>query len=572
MNKVIRTLLPIFLALVIILCTAWYLLVYDRQFTIDVMLSCARHSELQGQHEAAAWFYNLAYRQADDGDSIAIELANQYLASGNYTKAEYTLVNAIEDGGGIDVYIALSKTYVEQDKLLDAVALLNQVTDNEVKQALDSMRPAAPTVTPDPGLFREYIQVTVASGTSSLYVTGDGTYPSISNPTSNHTLTLTDGVNTISAVAVAENGLVSPLASFEFTVGGVIKEVVFADAAIEQEVRKILSLNDDKPVFTNQIWTITDFVMPNDATTYADLQYFTYLKRLVIKNGLISQMSNLEDLVDLNELVVSDTVMSAEDLKTIGSLPGLEKLTLDNCNLSNIEPLTSATNLVYLDLSNNVIRNINPLRNMTELTELYLQHNSVVDLAPLSGLAKLTKLSVSSNALTSLSSVGALAELTELDASTNAITDLGDISSLTKLESLNLSRNQLTDISALGSCTALVKLIVGNNALTSVDCIASLTELMHIDFSFNKVEKLPKFTDSALISVNGANNLLANIDNLASLKHINAINMDYNEELSSISALADCGKLIEVSVYGTKVTDVKVLTESGIVVNYNPVQ
>ena len=572
MNKVIKVILPIFLALVIILCTAWYLFVYDRAFTIDMLLTGARYSESQGNHDLATWLYNLAYSQADDDDAIAIELAEQYKATGNYTKAEYTLVNAIADGGGAELYIALSKTYVEQDKLLDAVTMLNQISNKDIKKSLDAMRPKAPTVTPDAGFYREYISVTVRAETPSLYVTNDGTYPTTKSSVTNHTTNLVDGVNIISAVCIADNGLVSPLAKFEFTVGGVIKEVDFVDEAIEREVRRILAISEDKTVFTNQIWDILEFVMPEDATSYADMLHFAYLEKLEIEDGLSSHIPYLEGLVGLKELIISDTDVSSEDLSVIAALPVLERLTLQNCNLSNIDPLCEAKKLVNLDLNNNVIRDISALSSMSQLTELNLQHNAVTSLEDISGLVNLSKLNVSSNALTTLASISTLTKLTDLDASTNTIASIGSLGNLTQLQVLNLSHNHLTDISALSSCVNLTDLKVSNNQLESISCISALKKLMRIDFSFNKVTSLPSLDGSALATVNGANNAITNINNLAVLKNLNAVNMDYNPNLKSISALADCRNLIEVNVYGTKVTDVKDLTSKGIVVNYNPVQ
>ena len=44
--------------------------------------------------------------------------------------------------------------------------------------------------------------------------------------------------------------------------------------------------------------------------------------------------------------------------------------------------------------------------------------------------------------------------------------------------------------------------------------------------------------------------------------------MDYNEEISSVETLAKCPNLIIVNVYGTKVTEVKSLTDQGIIVHY----
>lgn len=548
MNKAFRIILPIILVLVIILCTAWYLFVYDKPFTIDILLSWARYSEAQGNHDASAWFYNLAYAQSDDNDSIAIELANQYIGGGNYTKAEYTLVNAIADGGGIDLYIALSKIYVEQDKLLDAVTMLDQVSNSEIKAKLDAMRPAAPAITPDAGTYREYISVTVMSDAPNFYVTSNNTYPSTENPAENRTVTLVDGVNIISAVAVADNGLVSPLARYEFTVGGVVKEVVFADKAVERQVRQILEISDDEPVYTNQIWTIRDFTMPMDAVNYADLQHFIYLEELVMEDARPQQIYHVKDLVALKTLTISNTNIYTDDLTAIAALPELRQLSLQNCSLSNIDALEAANKLIYLDLSNNAIRDINALR----------------------GMSSLTTLNISKNGLTSLRDVASLSKLTELIANNNQIESVDGVFELPKLRILNLSYNKLSDISDLRSCSELTELHVSNNELESVSCLSELVTLLYVDFSFNKVSKLPSLDGCALISINGANNALTNIDNLAVLHQLNMVNMDYNKELRSITALANCYKLIQIDVYGTKVTDVKALTDNGIIVNYKP--
>ena len=128
MKRAIRILIPICIAIAILFCMAWYLMIYDRDFTRDVLLSSARFFENQGNHAISVWLYDLAYNQAEHNDDVAIELAQQYISSGNYSRAEYTLSNAIADGGGIDLYIELCRIYVEQDKLLDAVNMLANIT------------------------------------------------------------------------------------------------------------------------------------------------------------------------------------------------------------------------------------------------------------------------------------------------------------------------------------------------------------------------------------------------------------------------------------------------------------
>ena len=179
MKKALRIIFPIILVFAIILCAGWYLLVYDRPFTRDVLLSAARYSERHGNHSVAAWFYSTAYKQSGNSDAVAIELAEQYKSIGNYTKAEYTLTNAIADGGEIELYIALSRTFVEQDKLLDAVKLLDNVTDPAVKAELEKLRPQMPVASPAPGFYNQYISVEVFSDNNQVYANQLADFPSV---------------------------------------------------------------------------------------------------------------------------------------------------------------------------------------------------------------------------------------------------------------------------------------------------------------------------------------------------------------------------------------------------------
>ena len=107
MKRVLKRILPICLAALVFCSIAWYLFVYDRDFTRDMLLSAARHFESEGDHSAAAWIYDLAYRHANNDENVAIELAEQYKSAGNYTKAEVTLSKAIRDGGTAKLYIRL---------------------------------------------------------------------------------------------------------------------------------------------------------------------------------------------------------------------------------------------------------------------------------------------------------------------------------------------------------------------------------------------------------------------------------------------------------------------------------
>ena len=572
MKKTIKILVPIILAVAIILCTAWYLFIYDRAFTRDVLLSFARQSESGGNHTIAAWFYKQAYSQSANSDDVAIELAEQYKSIGNFTKAEYTLSNAIADGGGVDLYVALCKTYIQQDKILDAVNMLNNVTDTKIKAQLDTLRPNQPTVSPAPGYYNQYISVTVTAESGTLYVSTVDKYPSVSKDAYKGPVELKDGENTIYAVAIGDNGLVSPLGIFGYTVGGVVQKMEFHDAPFEAEIRRLLGVTEDKELYTNDLWTIKALTIPADAKNYTDLVHMPFLESLTIENGVAEEIHHISSLGNLTQLKITGTPLSQEDLKAIGALPLLKELSLCDCRLTSVTPLIGLNSLVALDLSNNTIRDISPLSEMVNLVTLNLQRNAITDMSALSSCTALTTLDISSNSLSSLTPIGKLTMITSLDLSANTISDISEIDKLNSLTTLKLNNNKITDVSALANCTAITDLDISTNEITDISGLSALTNMMHFNFSFNQVTAIPAFPKNcALVSINGNNNSISSLKPLSGLQQLNKVYMDYNAEISSISPLENCPILVEVNVYETKVKDASKLTAQGVIVNYNPV-
>lgn len=571
MKKLIHFLVPLLMIVLVIASIGWYLFVYDRAFTRDLLLQQARDNDLKGNTSLSSWFYNLAYGFSGQDENVAIELANQYKASGNYTKAEVTLSKAIRDGATKELYIALCKTYVEQDKILDAVSMLANIPNASIKAELEAMRPAAPQADYPSGYYSQYISVTLSSSEgTTLYYTTDGDYPSIADEPYSAPIELPLGESQVYAVSVADNGLVSPVTILGYTIGGVIEPVIFMDASMEQAIRAALGYDQSHVLYTNDLWQITELEVPSDAMTLEDLIYLTYLENLTV-NG--RNMSNLQDFAGLNHLKkldLSGCRFPADGLKTIASLPHLKELNLSNCSLSTLAGLENAESLEILDISNNTIRNLEPLSNMSALSELYLQHNAVANLTVVGGLPELTVLDVSYNALTSIAPLTGNVRLTKLNAANNQIDDVSAAASLPMLAELNLDYNSLTDISGLSGCASLKTLTVSNNQLSSIDALSGMNTLERLDFSYNSVSSLPDFgANSAMQVIDGSYNALESIDSIAKMADISYIYMDYNK-LTSVDALADCFHLVQVNVYGNEIPDVTALTEHDILVNYDP--
>ena len=549
MKKLIHFLVPLLLVILVIASIGWYLFVYDRAFTRDILLQQARNNDLKGNTSLSSWFYNMAYSFSGQDENVAIELANQYKASGNYTKAEVTLSKAIRDGATKELYTALCKTYVEQDKLLDAVSMLANIPDASIKAELEAMRPTAPEADYPSGYYSQYISVALSSSEGTLYYTTDGDYPSIADAPYSAPIELPLGETQIYAISVGDNGLVT---------------------SMEQAIRTALGYDADHVLYTNDLWQITELEVPTEATTLEDLSYLTYLESLTVSGRNMSNLQNFEGLTHLKKLNLSGCRFPAESLATIAELPQLTELNISNCGLSTLSGLEKATSLKILNAGNNTIRNLEPLSGMGQLTELYLQHNAVTDLTVVGSLSNLSVLDVSYNALNSIAPLSGSIRLTKLNAANNQISDVSTASSLPILEELQLDYNSLSDISGLSGSTNLTALTVSNNQITDLSAIAGLSKLQKLNFSYNSVSTLPEFSgDSAMQVIDGSYNALESIDSIAKMADISYVYMDYNK-LTSVDALADCFHLVQVNVYGNAIPSVSALTEHDILVNYDP--
>ena len=571
MKRFIKRLVPFILVLGILASVAWYLFVYDRAFTRDFLISQARFFDSRGNSGFASTLYDLAYNYSGKDEDVAIELANQYKADGNYTKAEYTLTHAIANGGSADLYIALCKTFVEQDKLLDAVTMLDNISDPAIRMELDSMRPDAPTPDHSDGFYNQYISVGFLPGEGTLYYTTDGDYPSTADTPYADPIQLAGGETSIYAIRVADNGLVSPLTILAYTVGGVIEPAEFDDPAIELAVREILGIREDDEVMTDQMWQIKEFTVPTEATVFTDLKFLPYLEKLTLTGQKLDTLAYLSGLTELRELDLSGCRFSPADLKILAGLPNLEKLNLADCGLSTISDLAGAQKLIWLDLSNNTLRNLEPLIPMTTLQELYLQHNAVTALDALSPLTGLVKLDVSYNSVSSLVPLTQCAKLEWLNAGNNSIASLTGMDAFTALTHLDVDHNLLNEVDILGKCLTLKELNISNNNIRSIVALSGLSNLVVLNCSYNRLEELPTFEkDCALSVLDGSHNQIASLYAIRNAKELTYVYMDYNK-LTNIDLIADCYRLVMVNVYGNKIKDVSKLTEHNIIVNYDPV-
>lgn len=570
MKKTAKFLVPVILSVLIILSIFWYLFIYDRNFTRDTLLSQARFHDTNGNAKISSWFYAAAYNFSGKDESVAIELANQYKYDGNFTKAEATLTAALNSQPTTDLFAALCQTYVQQDKLLDAVMMLEYINDPQIKAELEAKRPTAPGADYPAGYYSQYMDIHLSSSADTIYYSTNMEFPSTAGLTYDGSIHLDAGETTIYAIAVDKNGLVSPVTILGYTITGVIEPVTFADPTMEAAIRSLIGADADDTVYTNQLWEITEFTAPTGVSTFADLSKLPYLQKLTIRNQSIDSLTHLSGLGSLTTLDLTGSRFPVDELAVLPSLPVLTELNLSECGLSTIAGLAGAPGLEILNLTSNTVRNLEVLSPMTSLREIYLKHNAITDLSALSGLVNLEKLDVGYNSISTLSPLEYCVKLSWLDAGNNALTWLHAVDKLPLLSYLNVEFNHLTDVAILGKCTELTELSVASNTISSIYTLDALTKLEIFDFSGNQITDLPAWPEGcALKTLDGSYNALTSIDGLSKMQQLSHVYMDYNL-LTNIDALANCYCLVQINVFGNAISDVSQLRDHDIIVNYDP--
>lgn len=552
MKKAFKIILPIVLILAILGTAAWFFFFNSPETTNSLLVSQGGRMAEAGRYNRAIRCYTMAWSLEPQREDIPIRLAETYASSGNYTKAEYTLVKAISSHPDLtDLYIALCRIYVAQDKLLDAVQMLDRTTDANVKAQLDSMRPQAPIILPEGGYYNEYIDISVQSDSACTYLTTDGEYPSSDADLYSEPITLQSGETTALAIAVNELGLVSPVNLTGYTVGGVVEAITLTDAEIDRTVREQLGLTAESDLMSDLLWSITHLTLPETVKDLSDLSKFTGLRSLTINNASGLDLSILSQLHSLQELDLSGCTISTNAMVAIGSLPYLERLCLKGCALTDISNFSQLTKLKELDLSN----------------------NSLADVGVISLMPQLETLCLANNPLTSIAAVSACSNLKSLDITSCSVNALGSLKDKVKLETLLASGNKIKSLEDLANCRRLSVLEVNSNLVEDISVLTKLPALTRFEANHNEIKSVPDFDEknSKLVYFGINYNQVADVSGLAGIQSLNYVNIDYNK-VSDLTVISENINLIKVNAWDNPVSEesIPALTQHDIILNYNP--
>ena len=231
------------------------------------------------------------------------------------------------------------------------------------------------------------------------------------------------------------------------------------DAKLLKVLNKNLDVNrpDDKPITKQEIESLKEVSIFIDKKTNKPI--FTEESK-----NTYSILGKAQDLSKTKDFKFSVT-RGMKSLKGIEYATNLEKLKVNENEISDLTPLKDLKNLKYLELQRNRIVDVSPLANLKNLEFLKLYNNIIENVEPLKDLTNLTGLDLHNNVkvkkegqnninydgITDISSLKNLTKLTFFDVSANRIENVDIILGMEKINSLDFSDNKIKDYSKLAN-------------------------------------------------------------------------------------------------------------------------
>lgn len=158
--------------------------------------------------------------------------------------------------------------------------------------------------------------------------------------------------------------------------------------------------------------------------------------------------------------------------------------------MKSLKGIEYATNLEKLKVNENEISDLNPLKDLKNLKYLELQRNRIVDVSPLANLKNLEFLKLYNNIIENVEPLKDLTNLTGLDLHNNV--------KVKKESGKRINYDGITDISSLKNLTNLTFFDVSANKIENVDILLGMEKINHLDFSDNKIKDYSKLANYIL--------------------------------------------------------------------------
>lgn len=238
----------------------------------------------------------------------------------------------------------------------------------------------------------------------------------------------------------------------------------------------------------------------NEISDISALKGNKSVKQLDIADNKVTDLSALEDSSEITELNVSRNKLSS--LSGLEKLIRIKKLECAGNSISSLDGIINCTVLAYVNISSNKISDISVLsKSSGELQAVFMDENNVSDLSPLSSAKKLKCISFNKNKVSDISKLSECTKLIALSGDENSISTLDGITNMTDLKCISFAHNSISDMSPIERLSSKMS-----------------GKLYVLDLSSNKIQKLALASGKTYENVLVYNDPLTTLDNVKQIK------------------------------------------------------
>lgn len=206
----------------------------------------------------------------------------------------------------------------------------------------------------------------------------------------------------------------------------------------------------------------------SETSTIAKTQ-LANLKTLELPAGQVTDLQGLQHAKELVLLQASSNKIA--DLWPLQDLAKLEGLNLSSNPITSLQSLSTLKNLRRLWLFESLVTDLSPLQGKM-LTEFGMSTTQAIDLAPLQGMP-IQSFTLQSSPTFDLMPL-TNAPLTHLDVRDTKVQDLSVLKNLNNLKSINISGTDVRDIGALRQAIQLTNVNLQNSLIQNLDILNEL--------------------------------------------------------------------------------------------------
>lgn len=246
-------------------------------------------------------------------------------------------------------------------------------------------------------------------------------------------------------------------------------EIRFSNKAFSEYISKISGISEEKMKFKWMKNQTNLSISDSEIDSLQDLIFFPNLEKLSLENMTLYNLEGIENCIKIQKFYTTSTEI--KDYRKLSKLPVLNVFSVlygKNVNLNNvIDSLKTAKNLEYFSI------NVTPLetKSMKKIGELsnnlksiYLRAtNNIEKIEGLENKINLIELNLQGNKISNIEGLEKCTKLKHLNLEDNKISKIDNIENLENLTELILGRNQLVDILNADKNINLIKLDLTKN-------------------------------------------------------------------------------------------------------------